>query len=89
MESSLVTDSAIRCPSPCLFTATAPALCLFSVGMTTTAGDPILFVSIGREFDRGDERFAAVEKLADIDVAVYPDLHRRASLWLRQCFTGY
>lgn len=89
MESSLVTDSAICCPSLCLFAATAPALCLFSVGMTTTSGDPILFVSTGHDLDRGDERFAAVERLADIDVAVYPDPHRKASLWLRQYFKGY
>lgn len=56
---------------------------------TAASGDPVLFVS--SRWDLGDvgERFAAAKRLGDIDVAVYPDFHRKASVWLLQGFKGY
>lgn len=34
-------------------------------------------------------RFAQAEHLGDIDIPVYPDFHRKVSLWLLQGFKGY
>lgn len=59
-----------------------------------TAADtgPVLFVSIRRDATALAEvtrRFDSAEHLDDIDVALYPDFHRRASIWLLKGFKGY
>lgn len=59
-----------------------------------TAADTgtVLFVSIRRDAAALAEvtgRFDTAERLGDIDVALYPDFHRRASIWLLKGFKGY
>lgn len=59
-----------------------------------TAADtgPVLFVSIQRDpaaLAAISARFDSAAPLGDLDVALYPDFHRRASLWLLKGFKGY
>lgn len=60
-----------------------------TVPLTTGTGDPVLFVSTRPDPEDVIGRFAAASKLGDVDVAVHPDFHRRASLWLLRGFKGY
>lgn len=60
--------------------------------LTAADTSPLLFVSIQRDpaaLTAIAARFDSAEALGDIDVAVYPDFHRRASLWLLKGFKGY
>ncbi|TAH44928.1 MAG: glycosyltransferase family 39 protein [Betaproteobacteria bacterium] len=57
--------------------------------LTLNSGKHFLLVT-----DRADSgaiagRFAVAERLGDVDIAVYPKLHRRATVWLLRDFQGY
>jgi 4-amino-4-deoxy-L-arabinose transferase-like glycosyltransferase len=57
--------------------------------LTPQSGDPILFVSDRANLGTIPQHFVSAEKLGEVDVAVYPKLHRRASVWLMRGFRGY
>ena len=58
--------------------------------LTPSSGQTFLVV-LPSSFDPTSitARFASAEKLGDVDVTVYPTLHRRASVWLMKKFAGY
>ncbi|AYH43377.1 glycosyltransferase family 39 protein [Azoarcus sp. DN11] len=60
-----------------------------TVPLTAASGDPVLFVSERAEPAEVIERFADARRLGDVDIAVYPNFHRRASVWLLRGFKGY
>ena len=60
-----------------------------TVPLSTTSGDPVLFVSIRPDIGDAGARFDSVEKIADVDVAVYQNFHRKVSIWLLKGFKGY
>ena len=60
-----------------------------TVPLTTASGDPVLFVSSRRDIADVTTRFASARKLCDVDVAVYQNFHRTASIWLLHGFQGY
>jgi hypothetical protein len=49
----------------------------------------VLFVSIRPDIGDAGARFDSVEKIADVDVAVYQNFHRKVSIWLLKGFKGY
>ena len=57
--------------------------------LSTTSGTPVLFVSIRPDIGGTGARFESAERIADVDVAVYQNFHRRVSIWLLEGFKGY
>tara|TARA_R110001583_G_scaffold194720_3_gene366635 strand:+ start:185335 stop:186816 length:1482 start_codon:yes stop_codon:yes gene_type:complete len=60
-----------------------------TVPLSTTSGTPVLFVSIRPDIGGTGARFESAERIADVDVAVYQNFHRRVSIWLLEGFKGY
>ena len=60
-----------------------------TVPLGTTSGNPVLFVSIRPDIGDTGARFESAERIADVDVAVYQNFHRRVSIWLLEGFKGY
>lgn len=57
--------------------------------LTTATGRVFVLVSDRADVSAIAARFASAERLGEADIAVYPKLHRRASVWLLRDFKGY
>lgn len=57
--------------------------------LTQQTGQHFLFVTDRDDASAISARFAAAERLGEVDIAVYPKLHRRATVWLLRDFQGY
>lgn len=60
-----------------------------TVPFSTASGDPVLFVSIRPDIGETGDRFESAERIADVEIAVYQNFHRRVSIWLLKGFKGY
>jgi len=57
--------------------------------LTTSTGRVFVLVSDRADVSAIATRFASAEQLGEANIAVYPKLHRRASVWLLRDFKGY
>ncbi|ATE62303.1 ArnT family glycosyltransferase [Thauera sinica] len=57
--------------------------------LTPQTGRRFLFVTDRADAGAIAARFGSADRLGEVDVAVYPKLHRRATVWLMRDFHGY